>query len=127
MLRRVFTAASATSLLGCILFAYLAFANYALWVQGYVTSETSPVFHDRSNFEASRHCEWLAIASAVLPLAWASLHIRDALRLRVSQERLLAGRCPDCGYDLRASATTCPECGRPITTGGAKEGGRKTG
>jgi DNA-directed RNA polymerase subunit RPC12/RpoP len=26
-------------------------------------------------------------------------------------ERLRAGRCPECGYDLRATPVRCPECG----------------
>jgi len=40
--------------------------------------------------------------------------LRDRRLLR----RLNSGRCPDCGYDLRATPWRCPECGyqrgRPI-------------
>jgi predicted amidophosphoribosyltransferase len=25
------------------------------------------------------------------------------------------GRCPECGYDLRASADRCPECGQAVS------------
>jgi hypothetical protein len=48
----------------------------------------------------------LVAASAVLPLAW----LRAAVRRR---KRAGAGRCPRCGYDLRASPDRCPECGTP--------------
>lgn len=50
----------------------------------------------------------LALASLVLPGRWAQL------RLRRRRQRLLAGRCLTCGYDLRASTDRCPECGTPI-------------
>jgi hypothetical protein len=43
--------------------------------------------------------------SAILPALWILLFIRGR---RASQ----VGRCPVCGYDLRASPNRCPECGR---------------
>jgi hypothetical protein len=51
---------------------------------------------------------WLpAILFSVLPVRWLTNVMRQR-RLR----RL--GRCPACGYDLRATPDRCPECGRAI-------------
>jgi hypothetical protein len=47
-----------------------------------------------------------ALLSAVLPVAWVATRWRR-------RWRLVAGRCPACGYDLRASPHRCPECGTP--------------
>jgi hypothetical protein len=52
---------------------------------------------------------WAAVAAfAVLPVAWVA-----ALAGRASRRASLArrGRCPACGYDLRATPGRCPECG----------------
>jgi len=45
----------------------------------------------------------LVIAFAVLPAL--------AVRRRVRDRRRQPGRCPACGYDLRATPERCPECG----------------
>ncbi|MCA9256096.1 MAG: hypothetical protein KDA33_10690 [Phycisphaerales bacterium] len=46
----------------------------------------------------------------VLAGAWLALHRSERLRRRLS----LAGRCAECGYDLRGGASNrCPECGAP--------------
>jgi hypothetical protein len=41
------------------------------------------------------------------------LGVAPALRLggRLRRSRRVAGRCPACGYDLRATPDRCPECG----------------
>jgi hypothetical protein len=40
--------------------------------------------------------------------------LRREARLRRRGRRAAAGRCPGCGYDLRATPGQCPECGRDV-------------
>jgi len=49
----------------------------------------------------------LAVMTAILPLAF----LVRRRRLLLAQFRLATGRCPTCGYDLRATPERCPECG----------------
>ena len=45
------------------------------------------------------------------PAAWLKRHVRR----RKQSHRTSTGRCPSCGYDVRATPDRCPECG--VTSG----------
>ena len=61
-----------------------------------------------------RPVTWLGLivssAGLILYLAMFRSSLQNARRLR----RRRAGRCVECGYDLRESAGRCPECGKSV-------------
>jgi hypothetical protein len=83
---------------------------------------SDPTFPDNEDF---RH-RWFGWASAadgrygdqllIIP-DWCLLVVAALLPAgrffgwRIGRHRRKAGRCPRCGYDLRATPERCPECG----------------
>ena len=57
---------------------------------------------------------WVAGAALLLPAFCGPLARRARARRR--RGRSSSGRCPACGYDLRATPGRCPECGTEATT-----------
>jgi hypothetical protein len=51
----------------------------------------------------------LPVAVCAIVLLWPV--VRLAVNQRRQRTRTASGHCPQCGYDLRASAQRCPECG----------------
>ena len=66
--------------------------------------ETGKRSKDLRNVEGYVPLWSLAFVTSALPAAW--------LWRRVNRDRHnIPGRCPSCGYDLRATPDRCPECG----------------
>ncbi|CAA9422958.1 MAG: hypothetical protein AVDCRST_MAG64-3001, partial [uncultured Phycisphaerae bacterium] len=68
---------------------------------------------ERTEFQGYSHGiflpYWVAVTlTAPLPTV---LILRRLRRIRQVLRRTAGGRCPDCGYDLRATPGRCPECG----------------
>jgi hypothetical protein len=62
-----------------------------------------------SHYEWAVRVPWWTIA--LLMLVPHGFVVARGLRAQRSLDWGRAGRCGDCGYDLRASAERCPECG----------------
>jgi hypothetical protein len=76
------------------------------------------------DFSVPRRTERMVVVPLWLPLFITSLPpALWLLRVRRRSRRRLWGRCPRCGYDLRATPDRCPECGHepaPVSAEGAK-------
>jgi predicted RNA-binding Zn-ribbon protein involved in translation (DUF1610 family) len=64
-----------------------------------------------ASLEPPRWLNWLMLGFG---LATVLLWIENSYLERRMRQRLAAGLCPACGYDLRASRDRCPECGHAI-------------
>jgi hypothetical protein len=67
--------------------------------------------------------ELLALEFLVLPAIWFTLVLISRVTRTRGLRRVGQGRCPECGYDLRATPDRCPECGTTPTTKPARPGG----
>jgi hypothetical protein len=78
------------------------------------TYETVPYYDGTLLGETGSDCRnfvlpWCLLAAcfSFFPSRWGFRWWRQ----RVRHNRMADGRCPDCGYDLRATPGRCPECG----------------
>ena len=70
-----------------------------------------------SSFADSRE-DVIALPAWLPVVAFAGLPLAFAVRLARRHRRRVAGRCAECGYDLRGSPQRCPECGTPAAAAG---------
>jgi hypothetical protein len=91
------------------------YQNMGHWFAGFAAGsgftatkpKTGPITIVSKNWLVAAPWWAIAVVAAVLPTLW--------LKRRRDQRRLsLAGRCRNCGYDLRATPDRCPECGMNV-------------
>jgi hypothetical protein len=97
---------------------FVTHRRWAGWGIYAVASELRPRLPDlrrRLNLMYGTHSReidiplWMpTVLTAIFPLYLGS----QAWLRSPSRRRAAAGRCPACGYDLRATPQRCPECGR---------------
>jgi hypothetical protein len=82
-----------------------------------IAAEDAPVDRGRSP-KAKGHRWHVYLPHWSVALALIPLPLWRGNRYRMHRARAVGGRCPSCGYDLRASPTRCPECGAaaPVST-----------
>jgi hypothetical protein len=118
MARRVFTFASAFSLLLAMAVACNLLIQPARNVVGIDYSGSTELVFRAGGFTVVHYniphgpysLGWVILLLVALPLAWVVVTWRSK-KLRDAQA---AGCCAACGYDLRASKERCPECGTAI-------------
>jgi hypothetical protein len=74
--------------------------------RGITIARTGPL---AATLSAKAPCSGVAALLLLLPCIWFVQAGRVSVR---KSRRSRAGRCIQCGYDLRASSDRCPECGR---------------
>jgi hypothetical protein len=85
---------------------FLATLSLLLWAYAAVRGYTLGILFD---LQWGNPYQFAIIASLIVPGLWI-IEWND----RRGERRLLRGRCPTCGYDLRATPDRCPECGAPV-------------
>jgi hypothetical protein len=95
----------------------LRFSSWLRFFMTFVAGLASGIFCDR--FVSGMRFEniiRIAINSIVIVIAYCIfIRIRRRSILdHVRAQLMVRGRCPQCGYDLRATQDRCPECGAAV-------------